>query len=147
MNTNLFYKKISIRWADIDANFHLRHSVYYDLAAQQRIEILNYLGLTMETMQNQGFGPILFREECIFKKEIRLADHIFINTKLAKMKPDASRWSIQHEFLTTENKLCAIINIDGAWMDTKQRKLLTSMPTTVTTLFNSFPKTHDFIFS
>jgi acyl-CoA thioester hydrolase len=39
-------------------------TVYYDFA-QHRIEILESLGLTMSVMQTQGFGPILFREECV----------------------------------------------------------------------------------
>lgn len=143
--TNIFHKKISIRWADIDANFHLRHSVYYDLAAQQRIEILEQLGLTMILMQQQAFGPILFREECLFKREIRLGDNISITAKLAKMKVDASRWSIEHELLSAENKCCAIITVEGAWIDTQKRKLLTSIPNTITEIFNAFPRNNHFI--
>jgi acyl-CoA thioester hydrolase len=34
---NQYSKKIDIRWSDIDANFHLRHSVYYDLGAFLRM--------------------------------------------------------------------------------------------------------------
>ena len=35
-----FTKEISIRWSDLDPNFHVRHSAYYDFGAQHRIEIL-----------------------------------------------------------------------------------------------------------
>ena len=42
-----FSKQLSFRWADLDPNFHLRHSVYYDFGAQHRVEILEQLGLTM----------------------------------------------------------------------------------------------------
>ena len=76
-----FSKTISIRWADIDANFHLRHSAYYDFGAQQRMDVLEQSGLTLRIMQEQGFGPILFREECIFRKEISLSDTITITVK------------------------------------------------------------------
>ena len=67
-----FTNQISLRWSDLDPNFHVRHSAYYDFGAQHRIEILESLGLTMKVLQQQHFGPILFREECIFRKEIKL---------------------------------------------------------------------------
>jgi acyl-CoA thioester hydrolase len=57
-----------------------------------------------------------------FQKEIGLSDTIFMHTKISKMRPDASRWSIVHEF-KKEDKLCAIITVDGAWMDTTLRKI------------------------
>ena len=58
-----FVKTLSVRWADLDPNFHVRHSVYYDFGAQQRVEILEQSGLSLRIMQEQGFGPIIFREE------------------------------------------------------------------------------------
>ncbi|HVU54476.1 MAG TPA: acyl-CoA thioesterase [Puia sp.] len=134
-----FSKIISIRWSDIDPNFHMRHSAYYDFAAQQRIEIIESLGLTLRLMQQQNFGPILFREECVFKKEIRLSDTITLHCRLAKRNEDASRWTIQHEFVSSDDKSCAIITVDGAWIDTKLRKLLSPIPQIVTDIFDTFP--------
>jgi acyl-CoA thioester hydrolase len=142
---SVFTKEISIRWADLDPNFHMRHSVYYDFGAQHRIEILEQQGLTMKIMQQQHFGPIIFREECVFRKEIRLADKISISTKIGKMKEDASRWTIIHELKNEEDAVCAILTIDGAWMDTQLRKLAQPTPAIVQQVMNSFPKTEDFI--
>ena len=48
-----FSKQISIRWADLDPNFHLRHSVYYDLGSQFRMELLEEAGLTMKIMKEK----------------------------------------------------------------------------------------------
>lgn len=140
-----FNKELSFRWSDLDPNFHLRHSAYYDFGAQHRIEILEKLGLTLKVMQEQGFGPILFREECVFRKEIKLSDQIFIHTKTSKMKPDASRWSIVHEFINEEGKLCATITVDGAWMDTKLRKLASPTPAIAVEALSIFPKSEDFV--
>jgi len=135
-----FSKILSIRWADLDPNFHMRHSVYYDFGAQQRIEIIESLGITARLMQEQHFGPILFREECVFKKEIRLTDTITIHAKLAKRNADASRWTIQHEFVSSDNKSCAMLTLDGAWLDTRLRKLLSPIPQMVIDAFDAFPK-------
>jgi acyl-CoA thioester hydrolase len=139
-----FSKELSFRWSDLDPNFHLRHSAYYDFGAQHRVEIMTQLGLTLRVMQKESIGPILFREECIFRKEISLSDVIIMQTKMAKMKVDASRWSIVHEFYK-EDVLCAVITVDGAWMDTKLRKLATPTPQVVVDALSIFPKTADFI--
>jgi acyl-CoA thioester hydrolase len=142
-----FKKELSFRWSDLDPNFHVRHSAYYDFGAQHRIEILESLGLTMKVMQTQNFGPILFREECVFRKEIKLSDTIVMHTKTSKMKPDASRWSIVHEFVNEDSKVCATITVDGAWMDTKLRKLASPTPEIAVEALGIFPKSDDFIVS
>jgi acyl-CoA thioester hydrolase len=138
-----FSKQLSFRWSDLDPNFHLRHSAYYDFGAQHRVEILAQLGLTIKIMQAQHIGPVLFREECVFKREINLSDLIIMQTKMAKMNADASRWSIVHE-LYREEVLCAVITVDGAWMDTKLRKLASPTPQIVVNALSVFPKTTDF---
>ena len=88
---NEFRRPAQVRWSDLDPNFHVRHSVYYDWGAFCRIEFLNQHGLTNKVMQDLGFGPILFREECVFRKEIRSGDEIFINLQIIKGREDFSR--------------------------------------------------------
>ena len=116
-------KEVQIRWSDLDPNFHLRHSVYYDWGALSRIEFLYANGLTAELMNKLHFGPILFREECVFKKEIRLGDRIRIGLKLLKGKRDYSRWTIRHDIIKGDDIVSAILTVDGAWLDTDKRKL------------------------
>lgn len=142
---SVFTKEISIRWSDLDPNFHMRHSAYYDFGAQHRIEVLEKYGLTLKLMQQQFFGPVLFREECVFRKEIHLGDTITISTKIGKMKPDASRWTIVHEFLKNGSELCAVLSVDGAWMDVRLRKLANPTPEIAQEVMNAFPKTEDFV--
>lgn len=135
---------IKIRWADLDPNFHLRHSSYYDFAAQERISILNQYGITITVMKEQQFGPVLFKEECVFKREIAMLSEIYIETKLLKMKKDASFWIIQHRFLSASDKLHATLKVEGSWMDTIRRKLAKPVPSVVYEGLSGFPKTDDF---
>ena len=141
----IFNRHLSIRWADLDANFHVRHSVYYDYGAQQRLEILNNMGLTLEIMHEQHFGPVLLREECVFRREIRLNDHVIITAKLAKLTADASRWTIQHEFLSMNQKVLATLTVDGAWIDTHLRKFVSTTPRIVKEVFERIPRTESFV--
>ena len=133
-----FSKEIQIRWSDLDPNFHLRHSVYYDWGALCRIEFFYAYGLTAELMTQLHFGPILFREECVFRKEIRLGDPVRISLRLTKSRRDYSRWTIQHDIIKGDDIVSATLTVDGAWMDTQKRKLARP-PVQVTDVFSKMP--------
>lgn len=125
---NQFITPLDVRWSDLDPNFHLRHSVYYDYGALCRIRFLAFHGVTAQFMQKKQIGPIIFREECVFKKEIHISDQVAINMKLAKAKKDGSRWTMQHQVFKNNEILAAVITLDGAWMDTSIRKLTVPPP-------------------
>ena len=140
---NNYNKKIEVRWADLDPNFHMLHSRYYDLGGYCRMTFLVEHGLTPELMQQLHIGPILFREECIFKREISFSDEILVNIKLIKSTADFSRWTLQHEIWKNDDTLSAVITCDGAWLDTKTRKL--TVPTEIIRkVFETIPKSADF---
>ena len=138
-----FITKLEIRWADLDPNFHVLHSKYYDFGAYCRMAFLVENGLTPQVMHEHHIGPILFREECFFKKELNFGDEITINLKLSKTTSNYSRWTMEHEIYKNVDILSATINIDGAWMDTQKRKLA-APPSIVTGIFDTMPKTENF---
>jgi acyl-CoA thioester hydrolase len=140
---NPFVLPISLRWADIDANRHLRHSVYYDFAAAMRMNVLISQGLTSSRLEELHIGPILFREEAIFKREILLEDKLTIDARVTRCTEDFGRLSIQHRIVKEDGTLAAIINVDVAWIDLEKRKL-TVPPESVRHVFEQWPKTGDF---
>jgi acyl-CoA thioester hydrolase len=140
---NPFSRSIQIRWSDMDANRHLRHSAYYDYAAAMRIMVLGDRGLTLKKLEEFEVGPILFREEAIFKREIRLDDKIALDLEMVRSTADFSRWSLRHHFIKEDGTIAALLNIDGAWLDLVKRKLI--VPNEMTqNIFASFPKATDY---
>jgi acyl-CoA thioester hydrolase len=140
---NIFIYEAPIRWADIDFNGHLLHSKYYDLAVAARMKFLNDFGITTNSFMEYKMGPILFREEAVFRREIRLEDKIQITASMVKATRDFSRWSIQHEFLKEGDALAATVNVDGAWLDFTTRKLAKAHEN-ITRIFDQFPRPDDF---
>ncbi len=138
-----FKRPIALRWADLDPNAHARHSVYYDFGAAIRVDFLESAGVTLAFMKNNHFGPILFREEALFRRELRWGDDLWINLTVTKLRHDASRFSFRHEISRTDGTLCAVINVDGAWIDTERRKL-TAPPELVATAMKEGPRSADF---
>lgn len=138
-----FQMDVQLRWSDLDPNFHLRHSVYYDWGALCRITFLNQHGLTADVMTRLNLGPILFREECVFRKEVRSGDAVSIDVKLLKARTDFSRWSFQHRILKSETTVAALLTVDGAWLNTALRKLATP-PEEIKAVFEAMPKSEEF---
>jgi acyl-CoA thioester hydrolase len=94
-------------------------------------------------MRQLNIGPIIFREECIFKKEIRFGDEITINMVLTKARKDFSRLSVQHHIMKNTEILCAILTLDIAWLDITERKL-TLPPNEIGAVINSMPRDVNF---
>jgi len=138
-----FIQKIDIRWADLDPNFHVRHSVYYDWGANCRFGFFVQQGLTTQMLTEYKFGPILFREECTFRREVHFGDSVNIDLQLVKARPDFSRWSIRHGLYKNDNTLAATILVDGAWIDTQLRKL-TVPAEQGAKMMDAMPKSPDF---
>ncbi len=139
-----YSKTVSVRWADLDPNFHLRHSVYYDFGASVRMQFLEEHGLDSTVLMQLGVGPILFREECVFKREIRMGDEVSINVQVLRSRKDYSRWSIQHQIFKNGDTLAAILTVEGAWMDVRKRKL-TIPPPIAADVFNHIPRAENFV--
>ena len=83
-----FYLPIQVRWSDIDQNRHLRHSAYYDYGATVRIACFSQHGLTNLKFEELRIGPILFREEAVFKREIKFEDSITVDLFVTKATHD-----------------------------------------------------------
>ncbi len=116
-----FTVKAEIRWSDIDPNFHVLHSKYYDYCANARLLILQQYGVSMQVIQETHIGPILFREECVFKRELKFGDEIEIKVKLLKANADFSRWSFANEIWKNGDTLAAIVTVDGlGWIPKKE---------------------------
>lgn len=138
------FLETKVLWSQIDANMHLRHSAYADFAAQGRVEMLDRLGMSAAVMQQEKIGPILFREETVYLKEIRPGDTVRVSCLLRKCREDGARWSFLQEIIRSDDVVAATVNTDGAWIDMQRRKL-TSPPAAFTkTFLEQLPRTGDF---
>lgn len=134
-----------VLWSQIDANMHLRHSAYADFAAQARLELLDFAGLNMKTIAPLNIGPILFREELIYLREIHVNEHISVTAEMTKCREDGSRWSFRQEIYKQDGVKAAVVNVDGAWIDISLRKLSKLPEELMSAFLNKVPRSEDFV--
>ena len=137
-----FSLSIDLRWADLDPNGHVRHSVYYDWGAMARLTFLERQGVGLSWMVQHGIGPVLFREEGKFLRELRFGDAFVIDLRLAAASPDGRKWRMRHRILRGAD-LAATIEVDGAWIDLRARKLAVP-PAEVVHAVKVLERTEDF---
>lgn len=121
----------------------MRHSAYNDYAAESRVRLFNAYGLSLIEFNKLNIGPVLFREETDFFKEITLSDDISVELLLKGFTENGERFKMQHKIYRGDGKLAAEINIYAAWMDLKKRKL-TGAPKMIMDVLNQLDKTEDF---
>ncbi|MFD0993478.1 acyl-CoA thioesterase [Tenacibaculum geojense] len=138
-----FTVKFTTRWADFDANIHMRHTAYNDYAAEARLRYFNEYGITIHDFTKEKVGPILFEENTKFLKEIHLGEDISVNLKIVGLSGKGERWKIQHEVYNSQGKLSAVITVYGAWLDLVKRKLSVP-PLKFQTIFDTAEKADNF---
>lgn len=143
MNNTIHFEG-QVLWSQIDANRHLRHSAYADFGAQARSNMLNEIGLSLDEFAQSKIGPILFREELQYFREIRLDEFIRVSLQLTKLNTSNGRFSFRHLVYKENDILAAEINVDGAWLDLSTRKL-TNIPSEWYTFMNKIPLAEDYL--
>ncbi|HKK45329.1 MAG TPA: thioesterase family protein [Balneolaceae bacterium] len=140
---NTYQKTYEVIWADMDPNRHMRHSVYNDYAAQTRVSLFQDYGLPLAKVAEWRLGPILFREETTFLREINLSDKITVTCAVAAMRKDGTRWTFIHKIIKEDDVEAAKITVDGAWLNLDTRKL-GAPPEEMLKVIYRFPRTDDF---
>lgn len=138
-----FSKTYEAKWADMDPNRHMRHSVYLDYGAQSRVALFHEYGMSIEKIAKIGFGPILFREEIKYLKEVNSMDQFTVFCELKWMYEDGSRWSFLHRMFKDTDIPIAELTVDGAWLNLDTRKL--GVPSNkLIEVMKEFPRTNNF---
>lgn len=138
-----FKVRFVTRWADFDPNNHMRHSAYADYAAEARVRLFNENGLSLIQFNKLAIGPVLFKESTNFRREIRLSEDIQVEVLVKGLSENGERFKFYHRILKDDGKLAAEVEIYGAWLDLKERKL-TIPPDMVRGTLANLEKTEDF---
>ena len=138
-----FLVTFATKWSDFDPNQHMRHTAYNDYAAEVRVRYFQEHGLSINEFAKLNIGPILFKEETSFYKEIHIGENITVKMELEGVSKGIERWRFNHQIFNKDGVLAAEIKVYGAWIDMKQRKLAIP-PKEIEGLFASAQKTDDF---
>ncbi len=121
----------------------MRHTAYNDYAAEVRVRFFQKQGLSINEFAKLNIGPVLFKEETSFLKEIHIGENITVKMKLEGVSKGIERWRFNHQIFNEKGELAAEIKVYGAWIDLVKRKL-TAPPQKFVTIFENLSKTSNF---
>ena len=133
----------NVIWSQVDANGHMRHSAYADIAAHARVVALEESGLSLKKFHEWHIGPVLLKEELVYFREVHLNDELRVTCELQHTNEDVSRWTIFQEIYRSDGIRAATVTVHGTWIDTQKRKM-TGLQGQALEYFNKLPKSIDF---
>ena len=119
-----FSRTYSVKWADLDPNGHVRHSVYDDYAVDTRVRWMEMNGFPPSRFSELGFGPVILRQESRFYREVTIEDLLTVTIRLTGLSQDGSRWKVHHDILKSSGEKAAALDIEGSWLDWRTRKAM-----------------------
>ncbi len=138
-----FEERFAVRWSDLDANRHVRNTVFSEFATHTRFRLLEAHGFPQARFESLRFGPVMLREEIQYRRELTFGQEATVSVVAAGLSEDGSHWRVQQEVRRGDGKPAAVLRIDGAWIHLDSRKLI-APPGDLLALLAGLPRTGDF---
>ncbi len=139
-----YAKTFTVRWADCDANGHMRNTAYSEYATEVRLANFADHGFAWERFVEMGVGLVVLREEIDYLREMRLSESLEADYTVLGLSPETARFKLAHDFTKTNGKPAARIVISGGWLDMRTRRLI-APPEPVAAVMRSVPRADAFI--
>ncbi|MGE0434505.1 MAG: acyl-CoA thioesterase [Planctomycetota bacterium] len=138
-----FTARCEVRWSDLDPNGHARHTAFMDWATHCRVAAFAAQGLTAEVFVRIGVGPVLFREETDYLREVNGGDTITVSLEVIGMSDDYRHFRIRHVLRRSDGVHCGTVVVRGAWFDLRTRKVV-APPDEIRRVADSMPRADDY---
>ena len=133
----------TVRWSDLDANRHVKNTVYSEFATHTRLHLLASKGFDQARFERERFGPVMFREDARYRREVHFGDDVIVGVVVSGLADDGSRWRFEHEVTRGDGALSATMLIEGAWIHLDERKLI-APSADLLELMRSLPRAEEF---
>ena len=130
-------------WKDIDFNQHMRNTAFLEKIDDVRLMFFTDNGFSMREFARLRIGPVVFRDEVDYMKEVNLLDEIKVTIATGGLSEDVSHYIIRNEMFRADGKMTARVTSHGTWFDLVERKIV-APPKELASIFQALPKTEDY---
>ncbi len=129
-----YAKTFEVRWADCDLNGHVRNTAYSEFCIESRMGFFAEHGFGYETMLANGIGPVIFREETDYLREIGVGQRVTVDLWVVGVSPEGAKFKIRHDLFRQDGTHAARLAVTGGWMDLRTRKIVAPPPALTATI-------------
>lgn len=136
-------QRFRVGWGDLDANQHLGNRAILDRAADARLLWFAANGFAGPRLAAARFGPVIVRDELVYRHELRLLDEFTVDVRLTGLSDDAVRFALQNTFRNAEGEVTTVVRSEGVWFDLDQRRPRRP-PTELEAILRAMPRSTDY---
>jgi acyl-CoA thioester hydrolase len=115
-------QRFVVGWGDLDGNNHMGNTAILDRAADTRFLYFAFHGFPGQRFAAERVGPVIVRDELVYRKELRLLDQFTVDLKVVGLSKDGVRFTLENTFRDVNGEVTAIVNSEGVWFDLDRRK-------------------------
>lgn len=120
----IYEKSFEVRWADCDANQHMRHSAYADFCGHTRVGFLDSIGLDQAWFNAHRVGPVLFKDETEYQREAHISEVLRVTIEVGEPTGFSKSIQIVQKMYKATGELAAIHRCVVGFMDLEVRKIV-----------------------
>jgi len=98
------------------------NSSFLDHASNTRILFFAQHGFTVARFAAEKFGPVVVRDELVYRKELRLMDEFTVDFELAGISADGVRFRVRNTLRNAAKDVAATVTSEGVWFDLERRR-------------------------
>jgi len=83
---------IKVRFYELDPYGHLNHSVYIQFFETGRVELLEQVGLDLESFAERGYRFVVNRINTSFERPVHAGETVTVETEVVELKRASSIW-------------------------------------------------------
>jgi len=141
--TKHFEQRFRVGWSDLDGNAHMGNASYLGYASDTRMHYFTEHGFTMARFASEKFGPVVVRDELIYRRELRLMDEFAVDYELVGLSENGIRFRVRNTFRTASGDVAASVTSEGLWFDLEHRRPRIP-PSDLETLMRALSRAEDF---
>lgn len=138
-----YEQRFRVGWSDLDGNAHMGNTSYLDHASNTRILFFAENGFIAARFASEKFGPVVVRDELVYRKELRLTDEFTVDFETAGLSGDGVRFRVRNTFRNTANEVVAAVTSEGVWFDLERRRSRVP-PLDLDNLMHALQRSNDF---
>jgi acyl-CoA thioester hydrolase len=138
-----FEMTLFTRWGDLDSNGHMANAAFLDACVDVRMTCFARVGFPPGRFRELAIGPVIFRDEIDYYRELRLLEPVRITLAVAGASEDGSHFRLVNEYFREDGRLAARLVTTGAWLDLAARKLVRP-PDELAAALRAMPRTDPF---
>ena len=83
---------VKVRFYELDPYGHLNHSAYIQFFETGRIELLEHVGMDLESFAARGYRFVVNRIHTSFDRPVHAGDTVTVETEIVELRRASSMW-------------------------------------------------------